>query len=186
MVEGPSRIYNTPGSQLNPITKLLEAIMKRMLLFLSVAVLTFSIQLAAQDSYAPRCSPCVKKRLPQTIGSLAYALESRVPGLQATAAQTVRDLKANFPEESFSSLIIPLMRIVKDDEADHGARILAALALHDLKSAKGDYAIMRTVVFSEDRQLRMLCGAMVGQRIEQQLASQSRSAFQPPALAETK
>ena len=45
------------------------------------------------------------------------------------------------PKRDFESLVIPLMAVVKNDKADESARVLAAMALHDLHSAKGDYAI---------------------------------------------
>jgi hypothetical protein len=160
--------------------------MKRMLLFLCGALLACSPELFAQATYAPPCDPCIKKRLPQTIGSLRYALESGIPGLQATAAQTVRDLKANIPEESFSSLVIPLMRIVKDENADHAARILAAFALHDLNSPRGDFAIGRMAVFSQDKQVRYLCGSLTAKRMDQEMRSPYRDINNAPVIAETK
>ena len=159
--------------------------MKRSTFFLSGILLLSGANLFAQETYAPQCDPCIKKRLPQTIGSLALALESQNPGLQATAAQTVRDLKAYMPGESFSRLVIPLMRIVKDESADHGARILAALALHELNSAKGNFAIKQMVLFSQDRQLRHLCGAMTVRRIEQEQAAPSRETESKPVIAAT-
>lgn len=93
----------------------------------------------------------------QTEKSLIQALESNSPGLQVSAAITVRELKTLFPDRSFSSLVIPLMRIVKDEDGEGCSRVVAALALHDLHSAIGDYAISRAAQFAECSQLKRAC-----------------------------
>jgi hypothetical protein len=93
----------------------------------------------------------------QTEKSLVMALESESPGLQMSAALTVRELKALMPERSFSCFVIPLMRIVKTEEGDRWARVVAAIALHDLHSAIGDFAIARTAKFCECERLKNTC-----------------------------
>ena len=93
----------------------------------------------------------------QTEKSLIQALESNSPGLQMSAAVTIRELKTLFPNRSFSSLVIPLMRIVKDEDGEGCSRVVAALALHDLHSAIGDYAISRAAQFAECSQLKRAC-----------------------------
>jgi hypothetical protein len=89
--------------------------------------------------------------------NLAVVLGNPTPGVQASAAQTVRDLKNMATEYSFSRLVIPLMRIVKNERAEIGPRILAALALHDLHSEMGDYAIKRVAKFSDIQRMKNLC-----------------------------
>ncbi len=89
--------------------------------------------------------------------NLAVALNTPCPGMQASAAQTVRDLRALLPEQEFTNVVIPLMRIVKDEDASVPVRTLAALALHDLKSARGDFAIERVALFSGNEHMRRLC-----------------------------
>ena len=93
----------------------------------------------------------------QTEQSLVQALESNSPGLHVSAAQTARDLKTLMPERSFSRLAIPLMRIVKDEGAESCARVVAAMALHELHSAIGDFAIAREVIFSDCPKMRHIC-----------------------------
>jgi len=93
----------------------------------------------------------------QTERALVQALMSTSPGVQTTAAQTIRDLKALFPDYAFPLAVIPLMRLLKDENGDAASRILAALALHDLHSARGDFAIARTVKFTDCEQLKRLC-----------------------------
>lgn len=89
--------------------------------------------------------------------NLVQALESNSPGLQASAAQIIRNVKKSRPEFKFSRSVIPLMGIVKNETSDTGARIVAALALHELKTARGDFAIMRIAKFSDNRRIQHLC-----------------------------
>lgn len=89
--------------------------------------------------------------------SLQDALESGNFGIQTSAAQVVRDVKSLVPRYEFSSLVIPLMRIVKDDRAEPAKRVLAALALHELGSERGDYAIKRVGEFTDVKQLKHIC-----------------------------
>ena len=65
--------------------------------------------------------------------NLQLALENGNYGVQASAAQVVREVKALVPRYEFYSLVIPLMRIAKDGTTQPEAtRIVATLALHDL------------------------------------------------------
>ncbi len=89
--------------------------------------------------------------------SLAMALRTPSPGMQASASQIVRDLKTLLPDQDFSLLIIPLMAVVKNEDADVSVRMVAALALYDLRSAKGDFAIERVGRFTHNDRLRHLC-----------------------------
>ncbi len=88
--------------------------------------------------------------------SLISAMESNRPNLQASAAYTLLKLKALVPGYSFSESIIPLMRIVKDESHEVGARVAAGLALHTLRSERGDFAISREAKFTEVKLLNHL------------------------------
>ena len=88
--------------------------------------------------------------------SLISAMESNRPNLQASAAYTLLKLKTLVPGYSFSESIIPLMRIVKDESHEVGARVAAGLALHELRSERGDFAISREAKFTEVRLLNHL------------------------------
>lgn len=132
-----------------------------------IAVVVLAVLLAAragagEDPAAQRFS---NEKLAVIEANLKVALESPVPGIQASAAQTVRDLKAEAPEYGFASLVIPLMRIVKDRDAECGCRILAALALHELNSEMGDFAIERVGMFTEDARLKHVCTWLTYERL---------------------
>jgi hypothetical protein len=98
--------------------------------------------------------------------SLAMALRTPSPGMQATASQVIRDLRGLLPDQDFSLLIIPLMSIVKDDNADVPVRMVAALALHDLHSGKGDFAIQQTARFATNERLKRLCASLTYERMQ--------------------
>ncbi|MEW6512020.1 MAG: hypothetical protein AB1428_13800 [Bacteroidota bacterium] len=89
--------------------------------------------------------------------NVVLALTSNIPGMQADAAQLVRDLRTIRPEQSFSATVIPLMAIVKDEQADPGARVLAAFALDRLESSMGHYAITRTALFTDNPKVKHVC-----------------------------
>ena len=89
--------------------------------------------------------------------NLVKDLESEIPGVVIGGTQTVREMKKAVPTHDFSKLIIPLMRIVKDEEADRAARILAALALDEIDSERGNFAISREAEMSEDDVFKSLC-----------------------------
>jgi hypothetical protein len=100
--------------------------------------------------------------------SLAMALRTPSPGMQASASQVLRDLKDLLPDQNFSLLIIPLMAIVKDEDADVAVRMVAALALYDLKSAKGDFAIERVGQFTRNERMKHLCSWLTYERSQKQ------------------
>lgn len=123
-------------------------------LLLSATVVAASVRAQDNSSTVVRFK---NSTLEQTEKSLVRALESNSPGMHASAAQTIRELKTLMPAESFSCFVVPLMRIVKDEHAERCTRILAALALHDLHSARGDFAIARTALFTDCPRLKQLC-----------------------------
>ncbi|HUI08726.1 MAG TPA: hypothetical protein VL221_00290 [Bacteroidota bacterium] len=92
-------------------------------------------------------------------------LQSNIPGIQADAAQLVRDLKGLRPDDSFSDCVIPLMAILKNEDGESSARILAALALDRLDSDMGNFAIERTATFTSDPMLKHLCTWLAYDRI---------------------
>lgn len=101
--------------------------------------------------------PLTKEKLNTIEDNLVRNLESKSVGMMLGGAQVVRELKAKVPDYGFSKVIIPLMRILKDKTADRAARMMAALALHDVNSDRGNFAIQREGEMSDDDLLRMVC-----------------------------
>jgi hypothetical protein len=96
--------------------------------------------------------------------NVVNALRSDIPGMQADAAQLVRDLKSLRPEQPFADCVIPLMAIVKNEDVDSGARILAALALDKLESPIGHFAVSRMASFTSDPRLKHVCSWLAYER----------------------
>ena len=96
--------------------------------------------------------------------NIVNALVSDVPGMQADAAQLVRDLRSLRPEQPFADCVIPLMSIVKNEDVDSGARILAALALDQLESPMGHFTISRMASFTSDPRLKHVCSWLAYER----------------------
>lgn len=83
--------------------------------------------------------------------------DSRDPRMLTSAASTMRQLKELFPDRSFPGFVIPLMRIVKNEGLDPTSRVTAAIALHRLQSAMGDFAIKRVGQFTSSDRVRHIC-----------------------------
>ena len=96
--------------------------------------------------------------------NIVNALQSDIPGMQADAAQLVRDLRSLRPEQPFADCVIPLMAIVKNEDVDSGARILAALALDQLESPMGHFTISRMASFTSDPRLKHVCSWLAYER----------------------
>jgi len=96
--------------------------------------------------------------------NLAIGIKHSSQGVHVSAMQTARDLKALFPQHSFGSLVIPLMTILKDKHATSPSRILAALTLHELRTARGDFAISQTALFTDDSRLANACAWLTVER----------------------
>lgn len=105
-----------------------------------------------------------EKHLRMIEASLVNALENPSPAVQASAAKVLKEIKAYASQYSFSRTIIPLMRILKDDEADLQARLSAAVALHVLGSGRGDFAISREALFTDVPRVKTLCSWLTHQR----------------------
>ncbi|MBI4429470.1 MAG: hypothetical protein HY562_10170 [Ignavibacteriales bacterium] len=113
-----------------------------------------------------------EEKLKQIDENLVLSLQTNYPGVVASAVKTVRDVKALAPDYNFShSMTVSLMRMVKNEEADAGVRILSAFALNDLDSEIGNYAIKMESKFSESDRFKRVCSWLTYNRaVEQQIA----------------
>jgi hypothetical protein len=132
-------------------------VMKRLFLLLVIVLIVTSSTIQAQDS-ATRFQ---KQHLKQTEASLVNALNSASAGMQATAAQTLRQLEWTFPEEEFKSTISPLIQLLKDEKGDTQVRLLTAIALDGLHSDLGDEAIASVAKSSNNKSVQELCAALI-------------------------
>jgi hypothetical protein len=137
-------------------------------LFLLVMTLLCAIPSNAQTMAATEETPKPPKFTEEKIAliedNLVKDLESTNPGVVIGGTQTVREMKKAVPSHDFSKLIIPLMRIVKDENADRAERILAALALDEIDSDRGNFAISREAEMSKDDVFKSLCANLTKAR----------------------
>ncbi|MBI5476498.1 MAG: hypothetical protein HY964_07145 [Ignavibacteriales bacterium] len=130
---------------------------------LLVAIILITVNCFSATPAAQKVKYSETKML-QIEANLVSALKSHNNGLQTTAAIILRQIKCLDSDYKFNELIIPLMKIVKDESYDGNLRIVAALALHDLKSARGDFAIKRTAIFTESEKVKQICSRLAWQR----------------------
>lgn len=136
-----------------------------LVLALALIVALFGLSQSRADEQTAGNLAFSKAKLDLIEANLVVALESNCPCLQASAAQVIRDVKAKAPEHNFSRSIIPLMRILKDEKAEVRVRQVAALTLHEIQSTRGDYAIQREAMFSDQPQLKRLCWWLTYDRV---------------------
>ncbi len=96
--------------------------------------------------------------------NLAIGLESGNPGLQASAALVLDELKTLVPDYGFDLTVIPLMRLVRHSGYSESARLAAGLALHDLHSSTGDFIIARVARVEQDARIKKAFTAMSYER----------------------
>ncbi len=102
----------------------------------------------------------VKKHLETTEKMLLQHLKDNNTSSELSAVQTIRELEQIFPTNSFSSFIVPLSDIVKNEDLDTQLRILSAIALDELHSDKGDVVIYEAAKNSTNESVRNLCRAI--------------------------
>lgn len=127
----------------------------------STAVVLLAMLLVAGLAYAGTPAPVSKTltedQLDRIEANLVVGLKSGIPSLQTSALFVLRLVKAAALQHDFSSAIIPVMAILRDEEQACNARILATLALNDLKSGRGNYAISMVARFADEGRLKHVC-----------------------------
>ncbi len=123
---------------------------------LAVLFLAFGTTTQAQDV----ASRFQKQHLARTQQMLIQGLAPGNADVQITTVQTIRDLELEFPEESFTALVDPLITLVKSESTNITARLLGLLALDGLHSDKGDLAIMSVMNSTENQIVKALCTAL--------------------------
>lgn len=138
--------------------------MPRNFLSLVLGVILFAITIQAQSDITrfqkQHNTKFNKKNLKGTQEMLIKSLESGQPKMISSAAQTVRELQQIFPEESFSSMLNPLIKVVKDENGETVSRILTLFAIESMHSDDGDAAIKELQNSTSNITLREICNAM--------------------------
>jgi HEAT repeat protein len=131
--------------------------MYRMVMLTAFALIINTIGLRAQDV----STRFTKQHMKQIVESLADALEHESAGVQASAAQAIRQLEWEFPYEPLSEVLEPLIRVLKNNHADTRVRILSAIALDGLHTDTGDAVIEEMAKLCPDKSVMELCSALI-------------------------
>jgi hypothetical protein len=151
--------------------------MKNLIVFIILISTMFLTSVNAQDQATrfekQHHSQYVKSNLKQTEEMILTSLNSDNIGILASTAQTIRQLEQIFPENTFSSLLDPLMKIVQDEKGDTQVRILSALALDNLHSDKGDKAIYGVAKNTKNKSVQDVCIALSVESLKNDIADKT-------------
>ncbi|MGB2870187.1 MAG: hypothetical protein WBD36_17195 [Bacteroidota bacterium] len=139
--------------------------MKRILMFLALGCITTGLLFATDPKHSQSFT---QARLTVIERELVAALESDIPGLQISAARTMRQLRECAPWYEWNASVIPLMHIVNREEHDSQARVSAAIALHELRSSRGDFAIQRMGQFAANSKVQRTCYMLCRSRLTEE------------------
>lgn len=101
-----------------------------------------------------------KEHLKQTEKMLIQHLQNDSTNSVLSAVQAIWELEQIFPTEPFSSFILPLIDIVKNEESEPQLRILSTLALDGLHSDQGDKVIFEASKNTTDESFKNVCIAI--------------------------
>ncbi|MGE5682076.1 MAG: hypothetical protein ACM34K_14505 [Bacillota bacterium] len=136
--------------------------MKHIYILLALISITAFTTIDAQNSKTRyqkqhNVTDFMKTHLKTSIEMTNRAMENKESKMQNSAIQTLRELQQLFPDESFDSLVQPLITIINDKNMEVETRILAAITLDQLHSETGDDAIFRVSKSCENATLRNVC-----------------------------
>ena len=116
--------------------------LRYLLLPLLVLILTASIS----ASNAPKKKTQISDN---SVNSLLVGVESENFGLQTSAAFMLGEIRS-------SKAVIPLMRMLRNSDKEE-ARIMAALSLYKIESAKGMYLVQQAAKYDSSERVRKIC-----------------------------
>ena len=135
--------------------------MKRLLAGIVLCTVAYGMLVAGDTGTQRRLT---KESVTRIEKDLVKAFESNSPGLQASAAITLIQVRMEVPEYEWSNSVIPLMRIVNSENTDADARIAAALALYELRTDRGDFSIVRNARFTSNNRVKRFCALLAANR----------------------
>lgn len=135
--------------------------MKRLRVSIVLCIAVLGVVVAGNTENKKRLT---KESVERIERDLIRAFESDIPGLQASAALALIQVKNEVPEYTWSRSIIPLMHIANDENKDAGVRIAAALALYELRTDRGDFLIARNARFTSDARVKHFCSLLAANR----------------------
>jgi hypothetical protein len=137
--------------------------MKRLILMMTAGICACTTLFALQPIERNSLSPAQVDQLEK---SIARSLESNSP-----TAMLLHRAQALAPTYEWDRCIIPLMRILNRESNEASARLLAALLLHELRSERGDFAISRNALFTDDPRVKRYCTILARTRLLEKMKS---------------
>lgn len=92
-------------------------------------------------------------------------LQSSETTRQADAAMMLHSVREVIPAHDWDRCIIPLMHILNGEDNKPPVRLLAALVLHELRTERGDFAISRNALFTDDSRVKRYCTLLTQARL---------------------
>ena len=136
--------------------------MKRLFIILAAGTMTFTTLFALQPIERTLFS---QRQLDQIEKNIARGLESVDVTQQIDAAMLLHRVVGQPPAHEWDRCIIPLMHILNGENNDSSARLLAAMVLHELRSERGDFAISRNALFTDDQRVKRYCTILTRTRL---------------------
>ena len=136
--------------------------MKRLIFILAAGTIVCTALLAAQPIDQPLFS---QAQVDRTERIIAKGLESPDTSEQVDAVMKLHRMCGIVPGHDWDRCIIPLMRILNGEDNQPPARLLAAMVLHELRTERGDFAISRNALFTEDARVKRYCTILTRTRL---------------------
>ena len=136
--------------------------MKRLIFMLVGGMMVCTTLSAAQPIDQPNFSQAQVDRIERLI---AKGLESPDISEQVDATMKLHRMWGLVPGHDWGRCIIPLMHILNGEDNQPPARLLAAMVLHELRSERGDFAISRNALFTDDARVKRYCTILARTRL---------------------
>ena len=136
--------------------------MKRLFIILAAGTIAWTTLFAFQPVERTLFS---QQQLDQIEKSIARGLESVDVAQQIDAAMLLHRVLGQVPAHEWDRCIIPLMHILNGENNNSSARLLAAMVWHELRSERGDFAISRNALFTDDGRVKRYCAILTRTRL---------------------
>ncbi len=136
--------------------------MKRLMIILAAGTMACTTLFALQPTDRSLYSQAQISRIEKNI---VRGLESQEITRQVDAALMLHRVIGAVPAQDWDRCIIPLMSILNGENNPPRARLLAAMVLHELRTERGDFAIQRNALFTDDVRVKRYCTILTRTRL---------------------
>ena len=136
--------------------------MQRLIIILavgtSVCTTLFALQPIERTLYS-------QAQVDQIEKCIVKGLQSSETTQQVDAAMMLHRVRQVVPAHDWDRCIIPLMRILNGEDNQPPVRLLAAMVLHELRTERGDFAISRNSLFTDNERVKRYCTLLTRARL---------------------